>query len=839
MAWQILAGILVGYLPGALAYRLPVADRDRRAALEADERAFWHVILSLAWSLAVVLALALAGQYQFDRLLLTNGVLSVLLGLALLASGGLTYAATAARPTWHVVLPLLLVALGVARFPPPSEFIVGGQDPGIYMNEGIQIAQRGAIVSRDPVLGGVRPEFLDLFVPRNTHDDATYYGNRFMGFYALDPAEGTVVGQFPHLYPASIAIAYGIDGLTGARRTTIVWAILGMLAVFFAGRRLFGTPTAFAGAALLGVHVVLTWYAREPNAEVVMVTFLFAGTLAFARAHQDGDRFFAPVAAVLFVLLLFLRFDTILLLAGVAAAALLCWLVQRQRLRAGFVVPLSLGALAAWWYLTGVMAGYMDTPFQWSTKLPWPVMAGGGIVGVAALAFAVRWRDRLRGTLEWLIPAAYAASLLMLAAYALFFRRHGGLLTDYDAYALRWFTELYLSWPALAAALLGLALATRRFWRDPALFLAFAAFSTFLFYKPHIVPTHFWASRRFLQVILPMALLLAAYAAYGLAAHIWPDRKNDAPGRSRQMLRLVVPSLLVAALGWHYLQQSAPIVRHVEYAGVIPYLERLAGRFTERDLVIVEARNASDMHVLATPLAYIYATPVLVLASPIPDKFLLHAFLQDAARRYEHIYFMGGGGTDLLARDISATPVGGDTVQVPEYEASAWNVYPTRAETKEFDYSIYELSTEPRPDGPFALDVGHEDDLHVLRFHAKETTEGRTVRWTSPQSQIAVIGLTGDEREIALTMHAGGRPAGAPPATVEVAFDEVTLGTITVGSGFQTYTVPLPEDLAAAAAARDVPTLLRLRSSTWRPAALVGGSDTRELGVMLDRIEIR
>ena len=41
------------------------------------------------------------------------------------------------------------------------------------------------------------------------------------------------------------------------------------------------------------------WFARYPNAEVVMQTMLFAGVLAYARGHVDGMRFFAPVAGCL------------------------------------------------------------------------------------------------------------------------------------------------------------------------------------------------------------------------------------------------------------------------------------------------------------------------------------------------------------------------------------------------------------------------------------------------------------------------------------------------------------------------------------------------------------
>ena len=120
-----------------------------------------------------------------------------------------------------------------------------------------------------------------------------------MGFFIKNPDTGAVVGQFPHLFPASIAIGYGLDGLTGARRTVGVWAILGVLAVYFAGRRLVGAPAAWAAAALLTLHVVQVWFARYPNAEMVMQALLFAALLAHARAHVDGDGFFAPVAGAL------------------------------------------------------------------------------------------------------------------------------------------------------------------------------------------------------------------------------------------------------------------------------------------------------------------------------------------------------------------------------------------------------------------------------------------------------------------------------------------------------------------------------------------------------------
>ena len=54
--------LLIAWLPGAALFRLPFWNRDRRAALDAEERLFWHVVLGVSWSLTLVLALAALGR---------------------------------------------------------------------------------------------------------------------------------------------------------------------------------------------------------------------------------------------------------------------------------------------------------------------------------------------------------------------------------------------------------------------------------------------------------------------------------------------------------------------------------------------------------------------------------------------------------------------------------------------------------------------------------------------------------------------------------------------------------------------------------------------------------
>jgi hypothetical protein len=336
-------------------------------------------------------------------------------------------------------------------------------------------------------------------------------------------------------------------------------------------------------------------------------------------------------------------------------------------------------------------------------------------------------------------------------------------------------------------------------------------------------------ARRFVPVILPMTLVFAAALAFGAGR-----------GLGSRVVQWTAGLLFIALLGMHYQRAARPILDHVEYAGMIPKLEELAGRIEDDDLVIAESRNAgSDIHVLATPLAYIYARNVLLLDSPQPDKQTFARFLDHARTRYARVLFLGSGGTDLLSHRYGVRPLHSGFFRVPEFEVTTEGL-PRTARPKDFDYGLYEFTAAPAGTAePFDLDVGIRDDLHVLRFHAKEETDGRTMRWTEDQSFVTVTTVRPDAREVRFWMHNGGRPAAAPPAEMRVFFDDADLGTIRVEDGWREYALAIPPDVAARAAAAGDPVELRLLTTTWNPHDVAGLPDTRDLGVMLDRVAVR
>jgi len=204
------------------------------------------------------------------------------------------------------------------------------------------------------------------------------------------------------------------------------------------------------------------------------------------------------------------------------------------------------------------------------------------------------------------------------------------------------------------------------------------------------------------------------------------------------------------------------------------------------------------------------------------------------------VLFLGAGGTDLLSREWNAVIVATDRFQVPEYDAPL-NEFPRYARAKQFDYTVYEFTPPAGYDNEpeFVLDVGVGDDLNVLRFHAKEDTEGHTFRWSQDVSYVVMPGIQADNRQVTVWMSDGGRPDAAPPAEVTIGLEEEVLGRVRVHTGFAAYAVSIPEALAARLAARGLPVRLKLTTEVWRPDELLGTSDDRELGVMLDRVAVK
>jgi hypothetical protein len=841
----VLASLALLLLPGLLF--LALLGRRQDAEVPFDEALFLAVAVSVASSAWLALLLAELGRFS----LVTGGVV-VAAAVAIAALlGRRRLARPFPRPRGAVdVLPaaaVLLVALVLqAR---PTEYLVGGRDPGVYVSAMALIGRTGGIAYTDPAVLAIPRDDVALFYRNPGAPDFTWA--RFAGFPLESPESGRVFPEFFHLFPAFGAYLFQSMGVKGALATPPVFGVLGTLGVFFVLRRLFGAAPALLGALLLATNVVQVWFARYPVSEPMSQFLVFLALLAFLHWDERGDAVWGALAGFALGLTLLVRIDSVLLLAPVA----LYLLVRRAhhdlpwRRAAAFLLPLLLLALHAAVHASLFSRKYLlnvtSRPY-WSQPA-WVWIAGA--VALAALLLVVHRRSeaavRLLEAHAGTLRRTAAAAVVMAAAYAYFLRpvlsawagadgnepgdvRAGAVLrvlraldfhrlAAHDAQALvrlGWFVTPL----ALVLALLGLVAVLREFRLRHLLPLSAAlASAVFYLYKIRVYNDYFFALRRYVPIVLPFVLGLAALALVRLAGRgRWPR---------------AAAALLTLVLFGAFLRDTLPLARYRDWNGAVRFVGDVARRFGPDDLLVFE--QPKSIHLLSLPLWAVHGLQVLELARFQPDPERLQHFAADARARYRNVYFVhtAHSGSDFCGVFLERVePFAFGTF---EWER-AYAAKPRGPEFRSFSFTVSRLVPPERIQVPPLpeVDVGGSDDVQVSGFYDKEGGAGLTYRWTGP---CASVYLPGARPGATLVVRAGtGRRPATRPASVAVSLAGVPLGSFDAGAAWTEHALLLPDPLPAG------PPVLRLDVPAWRPTHTdPTAADERDLGVMVDRLTIR
>lgn len=834
------------FLVPGLAWLALLGERDR-SALSKDEAAFLAVALSVAASSWVALALA-----EVHRFALVTAASVIAVGCAAV----LVVARRRARLPWSGLGPAkyawgtaAVLALSLVLFARPGEYLLGGRDPGIYVAAMATIARHGGIDYVDPVVRSVPPEDVELFFRNPARPD--YSWGRFMGFPLERPETGRVVPEFFHLFPAFGAYLFQAMGVRGALATPPIFGVLGTVAALLAFRRLFGPAAGLLAALLLAVNVLQAWFARYPVSETMSQFLVLAALFAFALFEDERSAAFAWTAGALLGLALLVRIDGVLL-----ALPLFGWIAIRRaqhalppRQAAALLVPFALlgahAALHASVFSRKYLLEIASRPYWRQPPLAW--LAAAAIV-VACVLTAHHYgpvvRRRLEGRSRGL-RAAIAGAAAALAAYAYLLRpmlsawagadgndpalklAHTSTLAAlgfralaaHDAQSLvrlGWFVTPL----ALALALLGLVLALRD-WRPRYLFplLTLAAFALFYLYKIRVYADYFFAMRRFVPVVVPMALALAAFALARL-------------GR-RAGWRRTLAGGLAAALLAAFLRDTLPTVRsnggwYREWPGAVRFVDDVARRFGPQDVVIFE--QPRSIHLLSLPLWAVHGVNALELARFNPDPDRLQHLVRAWRGAYRNIYFVHTYSTDLCGLFLER--VEEHSFGSFEFER-AYGHPPRGPEFKSLRFTISrvvlpeELQVPALPE----VDVGGSDDVQVSGFHDKEGGADHTYRWSGSCASI-YLPAAGPGSTVVVTASAGRRPP-SKPAVVRARLGATPIGTFTASPDWRDFRLAVPGDA-------DVATpVLRLDVEGWRPANTERGSDdVRDLGVMVDRVRV-
>jgi hypothetical protein len=835
-----LAGIALFIVPGLLL--LALLPARERAALAFDEALFLTVAVSVCASAWLGLVLAELGAFSLTRAALIVGVVAA--GTAALLRRRLAWPWPRPGRAAALVPAALVLAASFALHARPTEYLVGGRDPGIYVATMALIARTGGVAYVDPGVLSVPPEDVELFY-RNPQG-ADFSWGRFMGVPLESPRSGRVVPEFFHLFPAFGAYLFQSMGVKGALATPPLFGILGTLAVYFALRRLLGGAPALLAALLLAVNVVQVWFARYPVSEGLSQLLFFLAFLAAVHWEERGGAAFGALAGAALGLTLLVRVDSVLLLPPLAVYLLWRHAAHGESWRrlAVFAIPflvLAGHALAhALLFSRKYLLNLASRPY-WQQP---PLMWGLALLAAAALFSSVRlWGPPLvrhaRERSEAVRRLAMGA-VALAALYAYFLRpwlsawagadgndrtqrlADPGLLralgfhrlAAHDAQSLvrlGWFVGA----PVLLLALLGLLGMMWR-WRR-AFFLPTAVtltFTVFYLYKMRVWNDYYFALRRFVPLALPWVMAWAALALWRLARG----------GRARAW---AAGALAMVALALQ-LRATLPLVRHVDWKGAVAFVDDVARRFGPDDAVIFE--QPRSIHLLSLPLWAVHGVNTLELARFNPDPERLDHLVRSWRGRYRNVYFVHTYSTDLCGlflqrmeemsfgtheweRALGRPPRG------PQFHALRFRI--SRVVPPE------QLQVPALPE----VDIGGSDDFQVSGFFDKEGGGARTFRWTGACASVYLPGAR-PGAELQIVASGRHRPSDKPDL-VRATLSGQPLGTFRVGDDWQEHVLRLPDPLPAG------PPVLRLDVAAWRPANVVPTSqDVRDLGIMVDRLVV-
>lgn len=839
-----------------------------RARLALDERLF--LIAAVSVGASAWLALLLAELSMFGTVRAAVVELLACAGVWLFAYRG------GARPAWPLrepgplkgLTPTLVVLLAAfALQARPSEYIVGGRDPGAYVSAMGVIARTGAITHEDPVVASIPAEDLSLFYTNLDEppfrftldvkeDKPQPSWPRFMGFELDHPKSGLVTPQFFHLFPAFGAYLYETMGVRGALATPPIFGIFGTLAAFFLARRMFGVVVATVGALGLATTVLQVWFARYPVSEGFSQFLILAGLLAHRLDLDLEERAFGWLAGVFWGLTLLVRIDGILLIVPVLAWVGVEVLAREGRWRSRVLsVVLPFGLLLSHSILHAVLFSRRYA-HQILTRRYWnhpPSFWLFTFLAFGVLAFLV-WRNgpRLMRAARAHAEALRVTTIVLLGVLVLYtlalrptlsawaggdgnpkaerladpgvlqamgFNR----LAAHDAQALKRYSW-FVGAPALALSLLGLGLLLRRAGRHEVLPLAvLLVFSGFYFYKIRVFNDYFFAMRRYVPVTLPFTFILAALAVVTLARR----------SRGWRIGAWAAGLLALVASVWN----TQPILTYVDWKGSVKFVADVARRFGPRDVVLFE--QPKSIHLLSLPLWGLYGANALEFRRFNPDPERLQHLVNAWRPLYRNIYFVTSYRTDVCGLFLERTQNFRFTSEEFEW---TYDRVPSKPAPRSVEFYLSRL-IEPESlkvtNDPL-IDIGGSGDPQTSGFFEPEATGERTYRWTggcldekgNATGSIYVPAASAGARvRIRATAHL--RPPNAKPAEVKVFFNDVLAGGFTADATWRDFEVTLPAPLPPGSK------ILRLDVPAWRPTNTDPlATDSRDLGIMVDSVEV-
>ncbi|MBN2383938.1 hypothetical protein JXQ70_13765 [bacterium] len=434
------------------------------------------------------------------------------------------------RDTLIMICLLLIIWLGLC---PAYTWIIGGRDPGVYVNIASETARTGTFRITNTILTALPDPEKQLFfgttpynmlhpawqtVVNSLNPSATTgsFGIQFPGFYITNPEHGTITPQFLPYYSTLMALCLRLFGFPDGLNLTPALAGTALLLLYFLMRLQFGWSAAVIAPALLVANCGFYWFAKIPNSEsIVLVQFLIM-LYALARYQLSPHSCWLLMSTLACAEMFWARIDTILIMPAIVIWSVYSFSLKNRRTSLFWLLLFSLIGSSAFialkWcsvYTHDVLCSLVH--FQDRTTLLFFLVS----FALFVLALGRYFRTSLLNWIQHIQPYFPAISLglaCVILYYGLMIRpTQTGLETNaWNMVKLIWYFNPF----SILCAIFGLCLLNHKIKNYTVLLLLIVGYTYMFFYlydAHKTVPDHYYWFRRFLSFTSPLLVIAAGY----------------------------------------------------------------------------------------------------------------------------------------------------------------------------------------------------------------------------------------------------------------------------------------------------------------------------------------
>lgn len=508
----------------------------------------------------VSVALLLFGQLTSTYAFSIGLAVSILASVFLIKSySSLKIAGQKERRICNVIAIIgVLLWIGI-NLPFTSQHVFTNRDPGVYSVTSLHLVNKDNLqLKSSSVYSGIK--------------DVS--GNS--GGFSADPRDTSkVAAQGAHLLPSLVGLTGRITSETAMLRLNLIFGAAALLAVYGFGRMLMKPRWALLATATFGLVFPLMYFSRDMYTEPLTAAFTFGGLsllwLAF-KSKYKSLWFFAGLVTGATVLT---RIDGYLTIAGVIMSVFLYLILSSKQNRPsaikntvtillGIIISATIGfldiyqlshsyLLSEWGNIKPelalialtIIAGIVATVLSWRTNAISRVMSFGKkhglkIFTVLLIVISIGLVSRPL----WLV--GYDQKPIINTTTNI---TEQVLQRDYSEITVNWLVW-YIGPVAVLLAVVGLWLLVKKVIQKRQIealpfLLIFGGVGLVYLINPSIFPDQIWASRRFLPVVMPGCILLAAYTL----SWLFERGKTKLLGvESKSLALILVAPLLIGPL---------------------------------------------------------------------------------------------------------------------------------------------------------------------------------------------------------------------------------------------------------------------------------------------------